>query len=62
LPVQLDHQWLSLYQLKSESSGRNRLRYADRFSEAIEHELRNSDFEARTISVDIDAGYGSDGI
>lgn len=34
---------------------RVRLRYADRFSEAIEHELRNSDSDARIISVGIEA-------
>jgi hypothetical protein len=35
------------------------LRYPDRFSKAIENELRNSDFDARIISVGIDA-WGCD--
>jgi hypothetical protein len=34
---------------------RVRHRYADRFSQTIEHELRNSDFDAKIISVGIDA-------
>jgi hypothetical protein len=53
---------LSLYRLKSESSGGNRLRYADRFSAAVEHELRNSDFDAKIISVGMDAGYDNNEI
>jgi len=52
----------SLQRIKSESSSRNRLRYPDRFSAAVEHELRNSDFDAKTISVGIDAGYDSNEI
>ena len=35
--------------LKSESCGRSRLRYADRFSKAVEHELRNRDFDTKII-------------
>ena len=58
--VQLD--LLQLLCNDSESSGRNSLRYPDRFSAVVEHELRNSDFDAKTISVGIDAGYDSDEI
>lgn len=38
---------------------RVRHRYADTFSQTIEHELRNSDFDAKIISVGIDA-WGCD--
>lgn len=60
MSVQLDLQQLLCDD--SGSSSRNRLRYPDRFSAAVEHELRNSDFDAKTISVGIDAGYDSNEI
>jgi hypothetical protein len=45
-----------------ESSSGNRLRYADRYSAAVELELRNSDFDAKIISGGMDAGYDNNEI